>query len=81
MFIPLIGLGILKGLIEIVFKVSSHLRFRTYENGQIIRLGTFRKKYAYDYYFSFDTGHVRSIGFFRLLVNIGMLAAMFYFLK
>jgi hypothetical protein len=80
-FIPLIGLGILKGLIEIGFKVSSHLRFRTYENGQLIRLGTFRRKYVYDYYFSFDTDHVRSIGFFRLFINIGMLATMIYFLK
>ncbi len=79
-FVPLIGLGILKGLIEIVFKVSSHLGVRLRNSGHMIRLITYRTRFIFEYHFSYGANRVRSIGFFRLFVSVGLLAAMIYFL-
>jgi hypothetical protein len=76
-FIPLIGLGILKGLMEIIFKFSIHLSVRM---GKSVLSFFTRNTLNFRYYFSCDAANVQLVGFIRLVVNVGLLAAMIYFL-
>lgn len=81
-FIPLIGIGLIKSVIEIVFGISSRLGLRL-RKAPLIRVPHIHTSLSgidlFENRFTINQKRIRPVGIIRLLVNIGLLTSMIYF--
>jgi len=81
-FIPLIGLGILKGIIEIIFGTSRFWGFKVSEKFTIkipFIMTPWGNLKMYKFYFIMNTKRVKPVGVARLLLNLGVLFVLIFF--
>ena len=84
-FIPLIGVGIIKGGIEIVFGVSSYVWMRKRKRPYPIiwfrsPLDSWHRLKRIEHRYTQNKERVKRMGAVRILVNIGLLLGLIYFL-
>jgi hypothetical protein len=83
-FIPLIGVGVTKAIIELVFGVSSHYGGRKLRDRRSVKpriITTSMSGFAmFQYYYAYGGNRIRLVGLTRLAINVGLLAIMIYFL-
>lgn len=83
LFIPFITVQFIKGIIEIIFGVSSHIRLRE-SRKYTISLRVFRTSFSglemFEHQFACAQEYVRRVGFIRILVVMGLLSGAIYFI-
>ncbi|MBX3057132.1 MAG: hypothetical protein KF770_11730 [Anaerolineae bacterium] len=81
-FVPLIGIGLIKSVIEIVFGISSHLGLRLRKD-PLIRVPHIHTSLSsielFENRFTINQERIRPVGIIRLLFNTGLIASMIYF--
>ena len=81
-FVPFLGIGVIKGVMEAGFGTSVYIGVRRAARGEVgviwFRVVFFSIRFVFEYYFALDKERFQRIGILRALVNLMLLISLIF---